>query len=93
MVVVTRLELRKRTSVAPAAAVALTMLTEAWEGERLPKGSDRGDREAAVAKRESRARGGGSGDSEKSERGVRGNREGGKANQRLPGLESTRGHG
>jgi hypothetical protein len=44
---------KKKKSDAP-----LTMLTEAWEGERLPKGSDRGDREAAVAKRERTARGG-----------------------------------
>jgi hypothetical protein len=28
------------------------MLTEAWEGDRLPKGSDRGNREAGAIKRE-----------------------------------------
>jgi hypothetical protein len=73
-------EVKKKKRNAP-----LTMLTEAWEGERLPKGSNHSDREVAVAKRERTARGGGSGDSENSKREERGNREGRKANQRLPG--------
>jgi hypothetical protein len=69
------------------------MLTEAWEGERLPKGSDCSNREAGVAKRERTARGGGE---QRQRGGDAGTERGDVATKRQTkgcGLESTRGYG